>query len=608
MLLALLLAQLAPANPAGPIVTNPATMRRLAFFEAFPSNGAGTSGACSTTPPTAAKGEVLSFTRASVAECYSNDGQTLTQMAANQVRVSSGTAQSSVLGIWSENGATNSLVYARDQSQAAWTKTNMTCVRNQPGMRGGDANGATRCTATAANATVCQTIITGAATRTSSGNIKRAVGSGVVEVTRDGATYAAITSRLSSTLWRRVVPWDTPGCAGGNCILVSGMSSGIANPQVCVRLATSGDAVDLDFWQDEAGWRATSPIDTGAAAVPRADEVAYFTVPSMTVRSLRVEAQMNGYNGAFFAAAGAWKDNSNVLHIRNLAASADQNFACDNVQAGANNVAQGQAFTPLIAGGFTSMSCGVTDSTSIVWKSRGIPFTTATATTAPTGVTRIYVGGNALSAGFSLSAVVRNICADPVAGRCDSTSWATEGQPLIAIGDSITYGINQIPTRWVYALSQALVRPVYNLGLTGISSAVCLADYRAYGKAHGYVGATVLCGVNDINGGGTAASAFANLQTLYDEIRADGLHLTIGTILPFGNYVQWNASKQTELEALNTLIRNYCTANGVTCVDFYNSAIRSGVALAAPYDSGDGIHPNAAGGALMSTLWEAANP
>jgi hypothetical protein len=69
MLLALLLAQLAPANPAGPIVTNPATMRRLAFFEAFPANGAGTNGACSTTPPTDVRGGALIFARASVGTC-----------------------------------------------------------------------------------------------------------------------------------------------------------------------------------------------------------------------------------------------------------------------------------------------------------------------------------------------------------------------------------------------------------------------------------------------------------------------------------------------------------------------------------------------------------
>jgi len=70
VLLALLLAQvLQPASPEGPLVTNPATMWSPAFFEAFPANGRGTFGPCSTTPPTGAKGEALIFARSSVATC-----------------------------------------------------------------------------------------------------------------------------------------------------------------------------------------------------------------------------------------------------------------------------------------------------------------------------------------------------------------------------------------------------------------------------------------------------------------------------------------------------------------------------------------------------------
>ena len=41
----------------------------FAFFEAFPASGAGTSGACSTTAPTGAKGEALTFSRGSTATC-----------------------------------------------------------------------------------------------------------------------------------------------------------------------------------------------------------------------------------------------------------------------------------------------------------------------------------------------------------------------------------------------------------------------------------------------------------------------------------------------------------------------------------------------------------
>lgn len=70
MLLALILSQaITLPNPAGPIITNPATMVSWAAFEALPANGAGTSGVCSTTAPSGATGQVLTATRASTAAC-----------------------------------------------------------------------------------------------------------------------------------------------------------------------------------------------------------------------------------------------------------------------------------------------------------------------------------------------------------------------------------------------------------------------------------------------------------------------------------------------------------------------------------------------------------
>ena len=66
-----------------------------AFFEFAPASGAGMGTACACAAVTGVKGEALTLTRASVAECYSNDGQTLTQCGNNLPRVSSGSAASS---------------------------------------------------------------------------------------------------------------------------------------------------------------------------------------------------------------------------------------------------------------------------------------------------------------------------------------------------------------------------------------------------------------------------------------------------------------------------------------------------------------------------------
>lgn len=259
-----------------------------AAFEFAPANGTGMGSACACAAVTGYRGEPMTFTRASVAECISNDGQSITQCAINQPRVSSGDVTSSVLGLWVENIRQNLVLRSRDLSNAAWTKASMTCALTATGLRGG-ANTASTCTATAGNGTVSQALTTGAASRSTSLYIKRRTGTGAVEVTRNnGTTWTAITGSLT-TSWKRVVPEEAPGCRGGACIVVTQMASSIANPTVGIRVVTSGDEVDVDFVQDELYAFSTSPIETTAAAVTRSNDVAYFTgltLPASNVGSM----------------------------------------------------------------------------------------------------------------------------------------------------------------------------------------------------------------------------------------------------------------------------------------------------------------------------------
>lgn len=251
------------------------------YFELYRSDGYGGVAACAATNPKGITadgdaGVALTFTRATVAECISQDGQTITQLGTGVMRSMTGATDRSVVGFLGEPAATNSALYAHDFSQAAtWVPSNMTCTKTATGLRG-TANSGSTCTASAGNGTVLQTFTTGAATRTTSGYIKRRTGTGNVYVTRDnGGTYSDITASVSASEWRRIVPKQTVGCMGSagatnsKCIVVAAMTSGGANPVFGIKLATSGDAVDLDFWQDEAGAEATTPIETTTIAVVR---------------------------------------------------------------------------------------------------------------------------------------------------------------------------------------------------------------------------------------------------------------------------------------------------------------------------------------------------
>lgn len=154
------------------------------------------------------------------------------------------------LGLLVESTRTNVVLYNRDLTNAAWTKTNVTAAKTQTGIDG-VANSASSITATAGNGTCLQAIVLASSARFQTAYVKRITGTGTVEMTMDnGTTWTAITVTSS---WARV----------------SIATQTLANPTVGFRLATSGDAIAVDYVQNENGTYATSPIATTSAATAR---------------------------------------------------------------------------------------------------------------------------------------------------------------------------------------------------------------------------------------------------------------------------------------------------------------------------------------------------
>ena len=100
----------------------------LAFFEFAPANGAGMGAACACAAVTGAKGEALTFSRASTGTCTKGNTTTsvnngdLVSCTSNQPRVMPGGDGSGGLGLLVESSRTNSLLWSGDMSNAAWTK------------------------------------------------------------------------------------------------------------------------------------------------------------------------------------------------------------------------------------------------------------------------------------------------------------------------------------------------------------------------------------------------------------------------------------------------------------------------------------------------------
>lgn len=580
-----------------------------AFLEFAPTSGAGMGAACACTTPTGAKGEALTFTRGSVAECYSNDGQTLTQCGANAPLVSSGRVDSSHLGLWREESRTNLALHSRDLSQPVWTKTNMTCTKTATGLRA-DANGASTCTSSAGNGTVLQAIVVAAATRSTSLHIKRRTGTGGVDVTRDnGATWTSITSRLSSTRWRRVVPYASAGCLGGDCIVVLSMVSGIANPTIGIRLATSGDAVDIDFVQDENGDGATTPILTGGASASRAVDSATLGYTN-SVGCLA--ARVTGGNTSTSYALMAFETGNKfaVLGFGTRGATLESSVSAQWYQNPTNHIASNAFATPM--GGSIYYQASQPSTTLTRSCLSGLCNQTATAALTYTSAAHtIYLGTTQVNAAH-VNGVVSQVVVDPSPSRCPE-NYPSQNLSIAWLGDSIIAGTGSTPSTPPQQL-KAVTDPgsVFNLATGGYTTTQCATRYASAAVAGGGHRTLIWsCGVNDMATGISGAAAWANAQAVVAAARAAGLRVIVTSIMPWKNSAGWTAGKQTETDAYNSAASAWAGANGAIFVDLYAAMGGGGgdpAVLAVAYDSGDSIHPNATGAGVIASMVGAQNP
>ena len=166
---------------------------------------------------------------------------------------------------------TNAQIHSNDLANAVWVPTNLTPLKNAVGITG-KKDEATTLTATAANGVVIANAVTAASnTHAAKWYLKRKTGSGVVECTLDGGTtWTDITSQLSAAFSEVVVD-----------------QAALSNPQIGVRIVTSGDEVvvgnaELHLDKSSAKVNGTSPIFTAASAASVDRTVYTFDVGNLT--------------------------------------------------------------------------------------------------------------------------------------------------------------------------------------------------------------------------------------------------------------------------------------------------------------------------------------
>lgn len=593
----------------------------LAFFEFAPASGAGVGAECACAAVTGAKGEVVTTSRASVAWCTKAD-YSLVSCGNNLPRVMTGGGSTLPLGLLGETQAdTNQILHNRDLSQATWTKTTMTCAKTATGADG-VANSASTCTATAGNATVTQAVAL-AGQYAHSIYLKRRTGTGAVSVTVDnGVTWTDITNSLSSSVFKRAVPSETVGCMYGGCIVVRAMAQNFGvSSTLGIRLATNGDAVDVDLAQVEGGaaghgYWASSPITTGAAAATRAVEVHTATVPSFSPQSISAWHVITGTGTGFLynMDSTAQAAGGNQEFALNTSTSYSPIEGTPGCFLYSNPTLLTPNSTEISPGMGPSSSACSNDGTTVTSYFAGYAVTSAsTITPSSNVVTTLTVGGR--GAGATGAGVISHLCADPSPTRCTTTTQPATNA-VVWVGDSISAGSVSSPATPPSELAQLIGRTTYNKGLPSDNVAGCHSRFTGRVAGKGYSTLVYACGTNDCIAGTTAvghATWTTSLSTI-TAARSAGMGVVVANIMPEKKAATWTTSIQDCVDAYNSDWATWCAANvssTVKCVDSYAQfgGGTGGVCGAGDpacmlnaYDSGDGRHPNQAGGIFFAAI------
>ena len=180
---------------------------------------------------------------------------------------------------------------------------------------------------------------------------------------------------------------------------------------------------------------------------------------------------------------------------------------------------------------------------------------------------------------------------------------------VVFMGDSITEGWGMKATATSPARGEFFPgKPYVNRGISGQTTPQMLVRFRQDVIDLKPKVVVLLAGTNDIaenTGKETLEEIEGNLASMSELSRANGIRMVLCSVLPASDF-RWHPGLEPapKIKVLNAWIKEYAAKNGFVYVDYYTSMVNEAGGLRAEL-SPDGVHPNAAGYAIMAPLAEA---
>jgi len=182
---------------------------------------------------------------------------------------------------------------------------------------------------------------------------------------------------------------------------------------------------------------------------------------------------------------------------------------------------------------------------------------------------------------------------------------AADEARVVFIGDSIT-------DSWGRGVGNFFPgKPYFNRGISGQTTPQMLVRFRADVLALKPRAVVILAGTNDI-AGNTGAMTLGmiedNLASMAELAQSNGIKVILASVLPINDYMAWPQAANRppqKIRDLNAWIKNFCVRKGFVYLDYHSAMLDAAQALRKEW-SGDGLHPNDAGYAVMAPLAETA--